>query len=119
MSVTFEVLKLLKSKLVNDEHLENILRIFVTFDVLKLFKSKLVIDEHSKNIRNIFVIFEVLKLLLKLMIFKLEKSENIFKQSVGANIGTSLTIYKLYKVFSVVVLVLLSVSDIVNPLSIK
>ncbi len=55
---------------------------------------------------------DVLKLLLKLMVFKLEKSENIFKQSVGANIGASLTIYKLYKLCS-------GLFESFNPLSIK
>ena len=55
---------------------------------------------------------DVLKLLLKLMVFKLEKSENIFKQSVGAKIGASLTIYKLYKLCS-------ELFESFNPLSIR
>ena len=40
-------------------------------------------------------------------------------QLYGANIGASLTIYKLYNGLFIVVLVLLSVSSMVNPLSIK
>ena len=43
--VTFDVLKLLKSKFVNDEHPENMPYILFTFAVLKLLKSKFVNDE--------------------------------------------------------------------------
>ena len=45
MFVTFAVLKLLTSKLVNDEQERNIDDIFVAFDVSKLLKSKAVNDE--------------------------------------------------------------------------
>ena len=42
ISVTLEVSKLLKSRLVRLLHLQNILLISVTFEVLKLLKSRLV-----------------------------------------------------------------------------
>ena len=46
MLITLDVLKLDKSKEVNDEQSENISLILVTLDVSKLDKSKEVNDEH-------------------------------------------------------------------------
>ena len=63
ISVTFDVLKLLKSKLVKEEHFQNIAFILVTFDVLKLLISKLVKDVHPENILTKDVACDVLKLL--------------------------------------------------------
>ena len=45
MLVTLEVLKLLKSKLVNELQPLNILDMLVTLEVLKLLKSKFINDE--------------------------------------------------------------------------
>ena len=63
ISVTFDVLKLLKSKVVNPLHCSNIQLISVTFDVSKLLKSKFVSFKQHVNIPPISVTFEVLKLL--------------------------------------------------------
>ena len=49
-----DVLKLDKSKEINDEHLENIYLIDITLDVLKLDKFKEINDEHSSNIKFIY-----------------------------------------------------------------
>ena len=59
--VTFSVLKLETSRLVNPKHRENMISILVTFEVLKLDRSRLVSLKQPANILSIFVTFEVLK----------------------------------------------------------
>ena len=60
--MTFWVLKLDKSIIVNDLHPKNIQLILVTFWVLKLDKSIFIKELHLKNIKLILVTFWVLKL---------------------------------------------------------
>ena len=60
--VIFVVLKLCKSKDINDSHPENIFSIFSTFEVSKLDKSNDVINKQFLNILFIFVQEDVLNL---------------------------------------------------------
>ena len=57
ISLTKEVLKLLKSNVFNELHVQNIDDMLITEEVLNLFKSNEVIELHPKNIEFHFFNF--------------------------------------------------------------
>ena len=63
MFTTFDVLKLLTSRLCNLKHLLNILSMSTTFEVLKFFRFRFCSSSHDMNIKAMFVTLAVLNLL--------------------------------------------------------
>ena len=83
MFVTFEVLKLLTSRDVNDSHSWNMPNMVVTFEVLKPLRSMDVKDSHSENIKSMSVTFEVFRYEMPVMVVRFSMSANHQEQSVG------------------------------------